>query len=446
MWLHVLVGCSTAAPVTNLPLPHGVRNRHYDLADLNAASGRPDLLILVSLSGGGKRSAAFAHGVLRGMRAVPVRAGGPPSDLLAEVDQLAAVSGGSFAAAHYALHGQRSFTTFPEEFLYRDIASYVWGSYLLPWHWHGLFSPFAATNDRMAEVYDALMFRGATFSDLFARGRPRLSINATDLASGVAFPFLPRVFDAICSDLGRFPLARAVAASNGFPLLFTPITLTNHRGADCDVPLPREEPAMTATTMDDRARLRRIAQTMADRERTPWIHLLDGGIADNLAMRAMHNFTLLGGTDEPRFAAQAMPVRRILLISVDGQSTTDPAISRQPRVNSLSQIFDAASGAQIDNYNAETIAVTSGELARAVLRQRERRCRSAPMVDGKPCHDVRGLLARVSLSDVQDIDLRIRLGRIPTGLSLPRADVDTLVAAGEGTILGNRSVAAFLND
>ena len=50
----------------------------------------------------------------------------------------------------------------------------------------------------------------------------------------------------------------------------------------------------------------------------------------------------------------------MLVISIDGQSATDQALSQQRMVNGLVQIFDAVSGGQIDNYNLETLAVTLG--------------------------------------------------------------------------------------
>ncbi|BDG71015.1 patatin-like phospholipase family protein [Roseomonas fluvialis] len=439
-----LLGCTDMERAINPPLAAGARNAGYGLEDVNAAGGRSDLLIFVAFSGGGKRSAAFGHGALRGMRGVPITRGGVSSTLLEEVDQVAGVSGGSFTATHYALYGARSFDTFPNEFLYRDIAAYVWGTYLLPWQWGWLVDPAVGTNDRMAEVYDALMFRGATFRDLQARSRPRLSINATDLATGSPFPFLPHAFDVICSDLSRFSLARAVAASNGFPLLFTPITLANHRGPDCAAPLPGNLATMPMLAEYNRRRVIEVVARMADRERTPWLHLLDGGISDNLALRVTVNFALLGGVDEPRFAAAMLPVRRMLMISVDGQSATDPALSRQRMANGVVQILDAVSGGQIDNYNLETLAVTAVEVERMVERQRANRCAHAPVIDGHRCDDVAGRLVHVSLADVRDPALRDRLRRVPTGLTLPREDVDALVAAGEGVIRESRPLADFL--
>jgi NTE family protein len=429
---------------TSLPLPPGGTNRGYDIAPLNAASGRRDLLVLVSVSGGGKRSAAFAHGALRGMRDVPVTLGGPASTLLAEVDQIAAVSGGAFPAAHFALHGEASFETFRAEFLDRDIEAYIWGTWLLPWNWSWLVNPYVGTNDRMAQVYDRLMFRGATYRDLFARGRPRLSINATEIATGIPFAFLPQVFDQICADLGAMPVARAVAASNGFPLLFTPITLRNHRGPGCTTPPPPPLPADAVATDYRLRQLAGIAARMEDPERTAYVHLMDGGISDNLALRAAINIMLTGGEPGDDYVGMIAAVRRVLVISVDGQAATDPSLSRRRVVTGLGQIFAAVSGGQIDNYNLETLALTEAELARSMDRLRRIRCGLLPAFLWRGCDDVEGLLVRIALAEHPDPALRARLQAIPTGLTIPAQDVDLLIAAGEEMARGHPALRRFL--
>jgi NTE family protein len=98
------------------------------------------------------------------MRDIHVRPEGKDSTLLDEVDLLAGVSGGSFPAAHFGLYGGKSFETFPDELLYPDVEAYIWGTFLLPWNWDWLVNRVAGTNDRMTQVYDRLMFRGATFA------------------------------------------------------------------------------------------------------------------------------------------------------------------------------------------------------------------------------------------------------------------------------------------
>ena len=439
-------GCSSLTVPMNEPLRSSAGNTEYRLLDVNRSGGAESALVLVALSGGGKRSAAFAFGVLRGMKDIPVRLDGKNSALLDEVDLLAGVSGGSFPAAHYGLYGEKSFETFPGDFLYRDIDSYIWGTFLLPWNWDWLFNPLVGTNDRMTQIYDRLMFHGATFADLYRRGRPQVSINATDIGFGTPFGFLPQTFDVICSDLAALPIARAVAASNGFPVLFGPVTLRNYRGPDCPLPSPIAPRAWQRA--ENNLRRRALIESLyrySDDWRTPWIHLMDGGISDNLALRVLLNDTLLLDIRMDRFAAALLPVRRLLVISVDGQSAPNPNWPRQRIVSGLGQIISAVTSAQIGAYNIETLIAVESTVNDFVGHLRALRCRQAPIIQGHPCGDVAGQVLRVSLTDYPDPETRARLVAIRTGLTLPREQVDALVAAGR-TMIGRDAgtIAAFL--
>ena len=73
------------------------------------------------------------------------------------------------------------------------------------------------------------------------------------------------------------------------------------------------------------------------------------------------------------------------------------------------------------------------------------RCRRGRIIMGYPCDDVAGQVLRVSLSDYDDPDTRARLLAIRTGLTLPREQVDELVAAGEAMIRRHAgAIAGFL--
>ena len=190
----LLGGCASltvtdTAPLTPAELaPAGsidISKGGYRLSDLAPQPGsHPDLLVLVAMSGGGKRSASFGYGALKGMRQVSVPFADGPQPLLHVVDAIAGVSGGSFPAAYYGLYRDRAFGNFETDFLYRDTESYIWGIYLLPWNWTWISDPLVGTNDFMERVYDRTMFRDATFADLAKLGRPMVGIGATDIAYG----------------------------------------------------------------------------------------------------------------------------------------------------------------------------------------------------------------------------------------------------------------------
>ena len=449
----LLCSCQTAMVPTNEPLPQNaqgmpVYSGGYALLPM-LQNPQGEVVFIMAFSGGGKRSAAFAHGVLRGLRQIPVVEEGRTRSLLDEVDYIAAVSGGSFPAMHYGLYRDKSFETFPGEFLKADINAYIYGTYLLPWNWEWLVNPFYGTNDRMAEIYDRLMFHGATYADLLHRGLPLISVNATDIANGITFAFTQPTFDLICSELSSFPVARAVAASNGFPVLFSPITLISHT-PDCrGVRPPAAAPAEWAKTADElsrRALLARIANRYLDPARTQYVHLMDGGISDNLALRSVTNGAIALDASNDAFRRVALKARRVLVLSVDGQSAPDPALSKQRVVTGLSQIFGAVSGTQIDAYNFETLILTSTELHQLVDDIRKVRCDQARVIEGHDCADVRGALAHISLASIPDPEERRRLQAIPTGLTIPDADVDQLISSGEHLVQQNEVIRRLISD
>jgi NTE family protein len=443
----LLAACQAVQVAINQPLPQNAQGDpiysggYLLLPMLQRPQG--EVLVAVAFSGGGKRSAAFAHGALRGLKQIPVVEDGQTRSLLDEVDYISAVSGGSFAAMHYGLYRDRSFATFPTDFLKRDVNAYVYGTFLLPWNWEWLVNPFYGTNDRMAEVYDRLMFHGATYADLKRQGLPLIAINATDIAYGVSFSFTQSYFDLLCSDLSTFPVARAVAASNGFPVLFSPITLISYNRRCGGERPPTAAPAEWAATPDQlsrRALLARTANRYLNPERTQYVHLMDGGISDNLALRAAINGVIAFDENSNAFRQVAMATRRVLVLSVDGQSVTDPSLPRQRIVTGLGQILGAVSGTQIDAYNFETLTLANDEVDRLVEKLRKVRCSRAQVIAGHDCADVEGALVHISLASIPDPQERQRLQAIPTGLTIPDADVDLLVSAGESLVRQNRKI------
>lgn len=301
----------------------------------------------------------------------------------------------------------------------------------------------------MAEIYDRLMFHGATYADLLRQGLPLVAVNATDIADGLAFSFTQPYFDLICSDLSSFPIARAVAASNGFPVLFSPITLISYnRRCQAERP-PTAAPKEWADAPDElsrRALLARAANRYLDPERTEYVHLMDGGIADNLALRSVTNGAIALDETNETFRRLAQKARRVLVLSVDGQSAADPALSKQRVVTGLGQIFGAVSGTQIDAYNFETLILTDSELRHLVDSLRKVRCAQARLITGHDCADVRGALVHISLSSIPDPQQRQRLQAIPTGLTIADQDVDLLVSSGEQLVRQNPKIRELISD
>ena len=116
---------------------------------------------------------------------------------------------------------------------------------------------------------------------------PFIEINATDLATGLRFTFNQERFDPICSDLGSYSIARAVTASSAVPVAFPTVVLENH-ASECDVSESETWRIIENFSGDGEAQtmMKQGLKSYRDSAERKYIHLVDGGIADNLGLRA----------------------------------------------------------------------------------------------------------------------------------------------------------------
>lgn len=357
-----LAGCAARFPV-NPPLE---RWTPHEFPVASGAQRRDDLLLIVAFSGGGTRAAAFAYGVLEELRDTTAPIGGSERRLLDELDFVSGVSGGSFPAAWYGLHGDGIFDDFEERFLRRDVQRELVLTMLNPLNWFRLGSPFFARSDLAAEYYDRELFDGATFADLAEGPGVEVVINATDVVHGNRFSFRQQELDYLCADLAPIPIARAVAASAAFPGPLTPILLRSYAGT-CGF----EPPAWIAQTLADpgASRRRRRQAELLDAYLDPkrrWVFLLDGGISDNLGVRFTFERTVEeGGLQEILEHGRIAPPRQILMIVVNAETEHELREADDGLISmGLATLLGTISGIQIRSFNFETI-----ELVRTSFEQ-----------------------------------------------------------------------------
>lgn len=354
--LLMLAGCMSRE-LKNKALTHWPTDGIYPTTRQFVNGRSDDILLIVAFSGGGTRAAAFAYGVLEELRDTRVTLNQRHRRLLDEIDILSGVSGGSFPAAYYGLYGDSIFRDFETRFLKNDIQDNVLVRIFDPTHWYRSLSPYYGRWEIASEYYDDLLFHGATFGDLARAGGPVVIINATDISTGGRFNFTNSYFGRICSDLAKFPISVAVTASSAVPLLFSPITLENYAGK-CDYePFPWFRSALKDPHLSSRSRAFALEDSaFVDSHKRRYLHLLDGGISDNLGIREIFDRVVREGPDLTRLLAGIghPKVRDIVMILVNSQ--TEPAYNKAISDISpnLPDVLDAVTSVQIDRYNFET--------------------------------------------------------------------------------------------
>lgn len=441
--LVLLGGCAGTRPWINEVLaPDSVAIAEEEQVQRIAARD-PSLLVAVTLSGGGARAAAFGYGVLRELQDTRFEWNGRSLDLLDATDVIAGVSGGSIIAAYFAAFGSEGLEDFEQDFLYRNFQNSLILQALRPANLYRLTSPWFGRSNLLAQRLNQLL-RGQTFGDVMRRPRhPQLLISATDLTLGATFEFTAEQFELICSDIASVPLSFAVAASSSVPLLLSPMTLRNHSETCQQQGIPQRLPATRSDSY--RSRLYALQQkSYLDAEARPYIHLVDGGVADNLAVRRLLDRALAGpGFRESFHEVDITPgsVRRLVIITVNSEHDPSEHIDTSDETPGNLNVLKAlvfSTGSRATHETQEFLV----DLARQWGRE--------PGAPGAPGREIFAPDARIH---VVQVNLRDAVGpkrgallHVPTALSLGSNDVNHLIAAGRNALRQSAAFQALRDD
>ncbi|UCD35860.1 MAG: patatin-like phospholipase family protein [Nitrospiraceae bacterium] len=408
------------------------------------------LMLLLTFSGGGTRAAAFSYGVLEELRDTEVTLDGRKRRFIHEVDAISGVSGGSFTAAYYGLFGDRIFDEFEDRFLRKNIqGALLVRTFFNPYNWIRLASPWYDRSDLAAEYYDTHVFDRKTFGDMAAAQGPLVVVNATDMVTGIRLGFIQDAFDVLCSDISSFPVARATAASSAVPILLTPISLRNYAGT-CDFALPERLQKMLDEHYVTERSFHQVnnVRPYLDADKMRNIHLVDGGVADNLGLRAVLDRVLAFGSvwETLKFAGNEN-VHKIAFIVVNAETEVSRDIAIIDRIPGVGPMLKSYSSIAITRYNYETVMLLQESFVRWKKEIRENRCAGGPVVtDPGGCGDIEFYLVEVKFDALKDAHERLYFTTLPTSFKLSDQQVDELREAARRILSGSEEYQRLLHD
>jgi NTE family protein len=324
------------------------------------------------------------------------------------------------------------------ELLARSLGPRYWGDYV---------GGTAGRSELAASYYDEILFNGATFGDLDLGTGPFIVATATDISTGSRVPFTQSVFDLLCSDLNAVRLSRAAAASSAVPVVLSTVTFDNH-GGSCNVGLPTWVKTFTESDDPQRPAARvirglREGEALADGANRPFIHLVDGGISDNVGMRGA--LDALQWVEALHIVGQPTPldrVERIAVLVVNSLSSPPTTWDRSEQGPGMVDVLLKSSGVPIDRYSYEAVELLKDISARWEGLRRLRELAGCSGGKASPvCEAIRVPQARIYAVDVsfaalKDPAERDFLNRQPTSFARPAEAVDRLRAAA-GTIIAD---------
>jgi len=449
VWIVIVViGCAHY-PV-NQPLNQVDPQGGYRARFAGSPGNSENLALYLTFSGGGTRAAALSYGVLEELRKTEVVIDGRKGRLLDEIDGISSVSGGSFTAGYYGLFGDRIFEDFESKFLKKGIQGALTRRTLLnPINWFRLYSDTFDRSDLAAEYYDKHVFEGKTFGDIAARKGPFIMMNATDMTHGLRIGFDQDVFDLICSDLSRFPVARAAAASSAVPMLLSPITMRNYAGT-CGFKIPEgfEEMFEHRSISERQLFLGNNITPFLDSQKKPYIHLVDGGVADNLGLRAiLERIIARGSIWELIKGTPRENVKKVVFVVVNAETQPDTKWDRSEGIPPIGAMMSAYSSIGIERYNQETIALLKESVKVWADEVRNQRCKGRTVSNAPgSCGDIQFYVVEVKFDALKDETERMYFKRLPTAFKLAPEQVDKLRDVAHRLLVNSEEFQRLLGD
>jgi NTE family protein len=367
------------------------------------------------------------------LRDTLIEAKGEQVRVLDEVDTISSVSGGSFTSAYYGLFGDQIFDTYEDDFLRRNVQGTMIKQLFNPVNWYKGIANGFDRKELAIDYYERHIFKGATFADIREDG-PFIEINATDLATGLRFTFLQERFDLMCADLSSFSVARAVTASSSVPVAFPTVVIKNHAD-QCDITGSRAWNILENANIEGSSQEHLVngLKSYRDADRRKYIHLVDGGISDNLGLRGAID-RLEGVREVKESVSRENPPKNIIFILVNADVDSQKQLEETPDNPSPGTTMGAFLDAQMELYSDET---------RDRMRENVKEFNQKAVNTGIP---TRMYFSEVSFDNVKSPRLRSLLNSMPTSLELEDDQIEQLIIAGRVLLRHEPSYNRFLEE
>jgi NTE family protein len=269
------------------------------------------------------------------------------------------------------------------------------------------------------------------------------------MVTGIRLAFTWESFGALCSDLSTFPVARAVAASSAVPILLTPITLRNYAGT-CGFEVPEELKKAWAQRPAASRQFYHVNNLMPylDSEKKTYIHLVDGGVADNLGLRALLDRVMAFG--DIWSTVKNSPHRnahKIIFLVVNAETEVSHHWDKKESPPALAGMLDSYSSVSIARYNFETLMLLRESFDKWKEEIRTNRCSPGPVSTAPgSCGDIEFYMVEVKFDALPDEAERTYFKRLPTSFVLKPEEVDKLRDAAHRALVQSHDFQRVLKE
>ncbi|MGB5614367.1 MAG: hypothetical protein WBM67_17105, partial [Sedimenticolaceae bacterium] len=171
------------------------------------------------------------------------------------------------------------------------------------------------------------------------------------------------------------------------------------------------------------------------KENRQFAHFVDGGITDNLGLRAIYEvIEVAGGAKVFVEKMGRKPPRQMVVISVNASTQVEPEMDKSNKQPSLGETMGAVTSIQLHRYNTATLSLMNNSLKRWAQAL------------STPARQVTPHFIQLAFADLPQPEQLAFFNRIPTSFDLTDEQVDRLIAAGRELLRNNPDFQRLLTE
>ena len=180
-----------------------------------------------------------------------------------------------------------------------------------------------------------------------------------------------------------------------------------------------------------------------DVEKRPYIHLLDGGLSDNLGLRGLiEGSGVTGGFEKLLLAVGVKNIKKFVILSVNAETSPDVLEFRSDHVPVMSKAMSSLIDIPINRYSFDTTT-----LIKMGVEKWQQDLQMKPRPAGSPFAEEADIyFIDASLYEIEDPAERLSIMKIPTTMYLTDNEIDRLVTTAAKLIRSNKDFQRLMKD
>jgi NTE family protein len=190
----------------------------------------------------------------------------------------------------------------------------------------------------------------------------------------------------------------------------------------------------------------------SDKTNHPYVHLMDGGLADNIGLRAIQDLYVRGGI---RKKVNDGKIKNLLVIVVNAKNESPQKFDQKANPPGIATVGLKTCTISMDNYSFETVEsikqifderIKAQQYIESCQEHLDKHCRDNYKLPSMTGGQMKLYVVDISFDNISDKDEREVLKNLPTTFHLEKEEVNRLIKAGGRLLIEHPEFKAFMEE